>query len=188
MTFMKRILALFALLGAVAIGVMAYFNTVDNRFQLDFSTIENAETLPPVMVNPLYQGMDQDGRPFTVTAELATQQGAEEVALQTLQADITMQDGSWVTIKSRHGHVDLETRTLYLDQEVQFFHDAGYSFMTNSVAVDMKTGVARGQEEIKGTGPMGSLRADGFVIASEKDHIRFGKNVKMVVVPPGSAG
>lgn len=183
MTFVKRILAVFAVLGVIAIGVMAYFNTVDNRFQLDFSTIESADTLPPVMVNPLYQGMDKDGRPFTVTAELAIQQDAEEVALQTLQADITMQNGTWVTIKSRHGHVELETRTLYLDQEVQFYHDAGYSFMTNSVTIDMKTGVARGTEAIQGNGPMGALQANGFVIATEKDHIRFGDNVKLVVYP-----
>lgn len=185
MTFAKRILAVFAVLGIIVIGVMAYFNTVDNRFQLDFSTIQNADTLPPVMVNPLYQGMDNAGRPFTVTAELATQQDADEVALQTLQADITMQDGSWVTIKSRHGYVELQNRMLYLDGTVNFFHDAGYNLLTESVTVDMKTGVARGVEEVKGSGPMGALRADGFVISSEKDHIRFGKNVKLIVRPPG---
>ena len=49
------------------------------------------------VVNPHYRGVDEQGRPYTITAAVAQQRGAEEILdLTEPRADILLNDGAWV--------------------------------------------------------------------------------------------
>ena len=50
-----------------------------------------------------YRGVDEQGRPYTLTAATAEQVGPERINLTTLKADMTLADGTWLMLQSKHG-------------------------------------------------------------------------------------
>ncbi len=120
---------------------------------------------------PLYQGLDEANRPYTVTARLARQQpgavepGAEIVDLEAPRADITLTDGAWLLIESRDGVYDRGRNWLDLAGDVTVFHDNGTRFRSDTAAVDLTAGSARGDRPTEAQGPFGTIRSEGFELS-----------------------
>ena len=55
------------------------------------------------MTDARYHGVDDHGRPYTVTAATAQQDGPERVNLTTPKGDITLQNGTWLMVQSKLG-------------------------------------------------------------------------------------
>ncbi len=141
------------------------------------------------MVNARYMGTDARDRPFVITAELAVQDPSDpwRVALQQLQADITMQDGTWLSLTADKGQYHQRRQQLRLDGGISIFSDLGYELQAQDVEVDLAAGRAASALPIRGQGPFGLLRAQNFEITEFGDVIRFGGGVKMTLYP-GEAG
>lgn len=179
----KLVLALFAVIAVLSIIAFISFNQDTSRFNLTYTAIESSDELPPVMIKPKFQGVDASGRPYTVSAESAMQQGPEMVDLQALDAEITLSDGKWVTVKARTGTYDMQEKTLWLQGDVQLYYDAGYTFFTESALVDMTRNMVHGQHPVEGQGLLGTLRAGGFAATSEHQRLHFNKRVTLTIYP-----
>jgi lipopolysaccharide export system protein LptC len=117
---------------------------------------------------PLYQGLDEMNRPYTVTARVARQQqgamqpGAEVIELEAPRADITLTDGAWLLIESREGTYDRGRNWLDLVGDVTIYHDNGTRFRSEVAAIDIVAGSARGDRPTQAQGPFGTVVSQGF--------------------------
>ncbi len=117
---------------------------------------------------PLYQGLDELNRPYTVTAHIARQRsgamqpGAEIIELEAPRADITLTDGAWLMIESRDGVYDRGRNLLDLAGDVTIYHDNGTRFRSEVASVDITAGSARGDRPTQAQGPFGTVVSEGF--------------------------
>ncbi len=136
---------------------------------------------------PLFQGMDEQRRPYTITAELAQQvqgrgaPGAEVVALRIPRADITLSDGAWLLLEAREGEYDRGANRLELSGDVTLWHDAGTRFHTDAATLDLAAGTARGARAVEATGPFGSITGEGFEIHERGAAIIFTGRARAVL-------
>lgn len=120
------------------------------------------------VTSPLYQGLDELNRPYTVTAMLARQQpgpvqaGAEVIDLDAPRADITLTDGAWLFIESRDGTYHRGRNWLDLRGDVTIYHDNGTRFRSEVAGVDLTAGQASSDRATQAQGPFGTIESEGF--------------------------
>ena len=108
-----------------------------------------------------YRSVDQQGRPFTITAARARRLNDDQVDLVQPKGHITLQDGTWLMLQSAAGTYRQHADTLDLTQGVTLYRDDGTTMVTKSATVDLKSGAAAGTEPVHATGPFGTLDAQG---------------------------
>ena len=166
-----------ALAAAIVLVLVAWPRLVpDERdFRLSVSDLASEEVDNLTMVNPRYRSRDAENRPFTVVAERALQEssGADEVTLSAPQADMTLKDGSWVTVTAEQGLYSREREYLQLENRVRLFHDRGFQFETPKADVDLKAGTAHSDTPVTGHGPEGQIDSQGFRILDKGARIIF---------------
>ena len=135
------------------------------------------------MVRPRYDGIDDKGRPYSVTAERATQaeDGDQVIHLERLAADITLEDGAWVSLQADTGRYDRKVETLRLDGNVTLYHDQGLEMHSPSANIDLKNGEAVGTDGLQGLGPQGRLSAEGFRLTDGGKTIFFTGRSNLIV-------
>ncbi|WP_421988999.1 LPS export ABC transporter periplasmic protein LptC [Roseococcus sp.] len=115
------------------------------------------------LVAPRFQGIDELGRPYTITARIGRQVGQEEVMLlDQPRADILLNDGAWVYIEANNGRYDKPAQHLDLDGDVRIFHDNGMLFRTEAAAVQIDQGSADGDRPTQAQGSFGTIESEGF--------------------------
>jgi lipopolysaccharide export system protein LptC len=120
-----------------------------------------------------YRGVDEHGRPYTVTAATAQQVGPDRINLTTPNADITMADGTWLMVHSKRGVFLQHANQLDLSQDVTLYRDDGTTLTTNSASIDFRSGAAAGAEFTHAEGPFGTLDAQGFTVTDKGAAIQF---------------
>lgn len=155
----------------------------DGGARLVFTNVEVGDKLEPRMTNPRFQGMDKQGRPYNINAKVAEQQDDGKVELTAIEADMTLANGSWLAFNGKTGIFDPEANTLFLPENVEVFHDAGYDMRTTHVFMDLDSADVRGDKHVEGQGPLGRLEAEGFHVDSEAGYIRFTPDVSVTLYP-----
>jgi len=125
------------------------------------------------VTNAHYNGVDERGRPFTVTAATATQRNAERVDLTVPNADITLENGTWINVKSKLGVFMRKAEQLDLSEDVVLYRDDGTTMTTASATVEMKAGAASSAAATHVEGPFGTLDATGFTTVDKGAAIQF---------------
>jgi lipopolysaccharide export system protein LptC len=125
------------------------------------------------VTNAHYNGLDERGRPFTVTAATATQRSVEQVDLTVPNADMTLENGTWINVKSKQGVFMRKAQQLDLSDEVVLYRDDGTTMTTSSATVEMKAGAASGAAQTHVEGPFGTLDATGFTTVDKGAAIQF---------------
>lgn len=153
--------------------------------QIGFSAIDVGETGEPSMINPRYTGSDDDGQPFTVTADLAKNLvlNTRQVELEMPKADITLSDGTWLVVTAESGIYNREGQRLDLSGAVNVFHDSGYELRTDAVKVDLGRGSAESITPVRGQGPFGELEAEGMRIIDRGRIIHFTGDATVTFYP-----
>lgn len=115
------------------------------------------------LVAPRFQGIDELGRPYTITARVGRQVGQEEVMLlDQPRADILLNDGAWVYIEADNGRYDKPAQHLDLEGHVRIFHDNGMLFRTEVASVQIDQGSADGDRPTQAQGSFGTIESEGF--------------------------
>jgi lipopolysaccharide export system protein LptC len=116
------------------------------------------------MINARYVGTDRNSRPFSITADAARHPvtGNGLVKLESPQADLHLQDGSWVMVIADEGEYNIDDRVLDVTGAVRLFHDSGYEFLSSKVKIDLEQNIVSGSSGITGHGPFGDLEGEGF--------------------------
>lgn len=146
----------------LAIAIWPELEGAEERARVSFRRV--AQTAPEAVriVAPRYQGVDEQNRPYTVTAAVASQGRDQDIVdLTAPRADLLMNDG-WVLLESRDGRLDKARNHLDLRGEVTLWHDGGNLLVTESAAIELKAGAAFGDKPVAAQGPFGTLVSEGF--------------------------
>ncbi len=125
------------------------------------------------LIDARYKGVDEKGRPYTVTAATAWQITPERVGLTMPKGDITLENGSWLMLTSKNGTYLQHLNQLDLVDEVTLYRDDGTTMHTHSASIDLKAGAAAGSEDVHVEGPFGTLDAKGFTVMDKGTAIDF---------------
>jgi lipopolysaccharide export system protein LptC len=126
------------------------------------------------LIDAQYHGIDDAGRPYTVTASVAQQDGPERINLTTPKGDITLGDGTWLMLQSKQGVYMQHAQQLDLSRDVTLYRDDGTTMVTASASIDLKNGVATGSEPVHAEGPFGTLDAKGgFTLVDKGAAVQF---------------
>ncbi len=125
------------------------------------------------LIDARYNGLDEKGRPYTVTASTAWQITPEKVGLTMPKGDITLENGTWLMLNSKEGTFIQHMNQLDLVKDVTLYRDDGTTMHTESAAIDTKAGAAAGSEPVHAEGPFGTLDAQGFTLMDKGSAIDF---------------
>jgi lipopolysaccharide export system protein LptC len=131
-------------------------------------------TSKPVMQNPNYQGIDNKGQNYTVTALRAIQESDSKVLLEAVKAELFLQDQSWMSLSAARAEFLQDSKLLTLLGGVKLQHDGGFTVNTPTARIDTNTSIASGEAQVVAEGPMGKLLATGFEIRDNGDYMKFG--------------
>lgn len=180
--FMKFVLPLFAL-GTVAIVVA--WPQLSKRHQmlpLTFSDVDSTNAAL-VMNNPRYRGTDANDQPYVVTADRAVQDPEDEnqVTLDNIHADISMNDGTWWSLTANTGLYHGGRKLLHLFGDVTVLGDTGYEMHGSSVEVDLATSALASDEKVWGQSEVGAVRANGLRVRDKGRVIVFINGVNTTI-------
>jgi lipopolysaccharide export system protein LptC len=125
------------------------------------------------LTNAHYKGVDEHGRPYTVTAATATQRDLDRIDLTVPIADMTLENGTWFNVKSKQGVYMRKDEQLDMSDDVVLYRDDGTTMTTASMSVAVKSGAASGSEQTHVEGPFGTLDATGFTTVDKGTAIQF---------------
>lgn len=137
------------------------------------------------LVNPRYAGTDARGRPFLVTAERAVQDqnNADLVHLARLQADITLANGTWLSMAAPAGLYRIDEKLLDLSGGVDVFSDRGYELHSPDAHLDLDKAVAEGSDGVQGQGPLGHMTAERYRFERDRQHLTLTGQVHVTYYP-----
>lgn len=125
------------------------------------------------LIDARYNGVDQKGRPYTITAATAWQISPERVGLTMPKGDITLENGTWLMLTSKEGTFLQHLNQLDLVNDVTLYRDDGTTMHTASASIDVKAGAAAGSAPTHVEGPFGVLDAQGFTVMDKGTAIDF---------------
>jgi len=163
---MRLALPIVAALLLAALVLWSKLGLDTQHFMLALATVGPQKIESMTMSNPHYEGLDEKNRPFSVTAKKATQvdKKGDVMALTAPEADITMENGVWLTVSSDTGLYQRAKQYLDLTGAVNIFHDQGYEMHTRDVHIDFTSNKATGHQAVQGQGPAGDLTAQGIEV------------------------
>ncbi len=185
---MRIMLPLLALVLTTVVLVWPQMNKPEG-FRLSFSDVGTSDD-QLVMRNARFRGTDSENRPFLVTADNAMQDPAhqDQVILDALNADITLEDGTWLTLRADTGVYFQNERKLALHGNVAVFSDLGYEFHADEAEADLAKGTVESDSKVWGHGPMGRINANGLRVYERGAVVRFINGVKTTLHNDKGAG
>lgn len=185
--YSKWIKSLKIILPLIALCIVAVLFT-SNMFDAETVIKDNMDQdITPVagtnqLVNPRFDSVDNKNQPYTITAEKALQNlKSERIALEKPLADIALNSGQWVALRSDKGEFNQKTQKLRLDDNVKLYHDAGYQFSMQALDIDLKANTVATDTIITGHGPLGTLDAKGLQGDGESEQLIFIGPAKLVL-------
>jgi lipopolysaccharide export system protein LptC len=140
----------------------------------------------PEMTDPRFFGTDRQDRPFTITANRASQSGADAgspVDLDAPDAQIKLGDGSTVRVTARTGRFDQPNQRLRLDGDVEVVQDRGYDMRGQELQVELESGDLRSDRPVAGKGPNGEVAGQGLQITDQGRKIVFTGRSRLLLHP-----
>ena len=141
------------------------------------------------MTNAHYEGADRKNQPYSVLAMQARQSTGQPgiVDMKQPDAEITLNNGAWVTVRADHGRFDQNQGKLLLTGRVDMVHDKGYELHSDEAHVDVNHNTAWGDRPVVGQGPLGTLYAQGFRMADNGATIVFTGTARAILEPRSGA-
>jgi lipopolysaccharide export system protein LptC len=134
------------------------------------------------VIDARFHGIDEHGRPYTLTASEATQVDPDRINLTTPKGDVTLQNGTWLMLQSKDGVYRKQEDELDLSHAVSLYRDDGTTMLTESAAIDMKNGAAAGAQPVHAEGPFGVLDAKGgFTFTDKGEEVQFAGPAHLVL-------
>jgi lipopolysaccharide export system protein LptC len=168
----KWLLPAVALMLLASIALWPEFKRVQDQSRLTFTRLTQ-DIGGATLTDARYHGVDDHGRPYTVTAATAQQDGPDRINLTVPKGDMLLQNGTWLMVQSKLGVYLQHTKQLDLSQDVTLYRDDGTTLVTASASVDLLNGAAASSEPTHAEGPFGTLDAQGFTLTDKGAAIQF---------------
>ncbi len=169
----KWILPLIAVVLLASVALWPEVQRMTSASRLAMSHI-SGEVEGGKLIDARYNGVDEKGRPYTLTAATAWQIDPERVGLTMPKGDITLENGTWLMLTSKTGTYMQHLNQLDLVEDVTLYRDDGTTMHTHS-CVDRPEGRRRGglAMPMHVEGPFGVLDAKGFTVMDKGNVDRF---------------
>ncbi len=172
-SLMKILLPSFALLLVGLVVILPQFQSVPDELAAEIAITPEGAGDSLSLVNARYVGTDESGQPFSVTAETVLEGETDRISLAAPQADISLNDGTWLMVGATTGLYHRDTQVLDLEGEVNLFQDQGYELHTEAATVLLKEGQARSSVPVYTQGPFGRLESQGFQLEDKGKVVYF---------------
>ncbi len=161
-------------LPAAALALMALLAAWPSLTELPTPKI-SADKGQLEMIKPRYIAADEHNQPFSVVAAQADKSADQPdiILLDQPEAEMTQNDGAWVTIRSDKGWYDQTTGILKMRGNVRILRDDGNEFTTTEADADVRKGTAWGDQHVEGQGPQGVINAQGFRLSDRGKTVVF---------------
>lgn len=149
------------------------------------SIVANEEDLVR-MTNPRYTGTDDEGVPYTVTAEYAVRSRTDVNAVRLVNPILNffrIEGAETSQIIAKEGIYDSKAQTMELRTDVTVSTDDGYVCETTHARIAVAERAVAGDEPIFCTGEFGQVRGDTYKILDSYSRFIFLGNVKGKIVP-----
>jgi lipopolysaccharide export system protein LptC len=178
-------------LAAILLGLVVAWPKLtsnDDRFQLGFSQLSPSSVQNLSMVNARFQGLNRRNQPFTLTADVATEDepGSGLIVLDAPKGDFLTSGGKGVYVEARRGFYRQKDQMLDLEGEVALFHEDGYELHTQKATVDLRTSDVVGTVPVTGNGPQGRIDGTGFRMREKGTRIEVTGQSKLKLKGAGS--
>ncbi len=180
--FAKQMLSGIIVLMLAALALTVAFHHENDRFNLSYQSLQQGEEETPAMVEPKLQGVDAQGRPYRVEAELAEQLGPQKIRLHNLHANL-FQHNTPTRLEAMDGMVWLDKEEVALQGNIELWHGAEYYLTTEKAHIWLKQGTIEGDSPLSGQSSLGQLQAGHFRVTEGGDRLWFGKRVRLVYHP-----
>jgi lipopolysaccharide export system protein LptC len=173
----------------VSLGYVGYWWLQSRGTIVDASLIQNvpddAGKAEVTVQDVKYDGKDDKGRPFSITADSASHVDGDDrhISLKKPLADIVMSGGAYVALMANDGLLDRDADIITLNGDVTLFHDNGLSFQTDSATINLKDKTAEGSDTVEGQNGDGELISEGFRVRDDGDTIEFTGKAYMKIYP-----
>lgn len=148
--------------------------TSTDDFRLTFDNINyQGENKEPIMVNPKFQGVDNSGYPYNITASEARDVQSDTAKLIHVQADIQTSSDAWVYFFADNADYNKVKNKLDLSGNVNIFSSNGYELKTPNLYLDIRHNSLIGKNLIEGQGPLGFIKADNFEVRDKGNYVKF---------------
>lgn len=139
------------------------------------------------MKDLLYVGTDIGDRRFEIAADTGIQSSpdAPTIRLEGIRASLDMADDRQAEIRSGGGTFYVEENLLEMDGGVVMTTTDGYRFTAGAARFNLDSYRADSDEQISGSGPLGSFKADSFEIRVDERLVIFEGRVQMRLYPRG---
>jgi lipopolysaccharide export system protein LptC len=171
-TLTKWLLPAFALLLLASIALWPQLDRATDAARIAFQRV-SGEVSGARLTDARYNGVDENGRPYTVTAATAQQDGPNRINLTMPKADITLENSTWLMLQSRQGVYLQESSQLDLSDAVTLYRDDGTTVVTDTVSIDLTNGAAASADPTHAEGPFGILDSQGFTLTDKGAAIQF---------------
>ncbi len=125
------------------------------------------------MLKPRYHGLDERGRPYTVSADHADRDGPIRLNLQAPVGDLTQENGTWLLLRAKTGVFMQHINELDLQGDVTLYRQDGTTMTTATATTNLKQGAATSDEYTHAEGPFGILDAQGFTMVDRGAVVQF---------------
>lgn len=129
------------------------------------------------MLNPVYTGQDEHGKPYIIKATKGKLLNPDDedslLHIDLPWGEFVGNDNVTVQLSAAQGLYDTKARILTLNDNVRFVTSDGYDFTTPAAIIYMKEARAEGDKPVKGKGPQGVIRAEGFRIGEKGAIVSF---------------
>ena len=174
-------------LSGLLIGVLAIWPTIMNKDKISrvgySSDVRPDDVASLRITNARLKGINEEGKPFTVTFELASQTETDSdlVLLTRPRADAELDSGAWVVLSADKGRFHRANRTIELDDPVRLFHDSGLEIGTGNVTFNLATGTGAGHDPLTAQAPFGQFESQGFRIRENGTVFHFTGPIRAIL-------
>ncbi len=139
-----------------------------------------------VMQNPKLNGLDDQGRKFSLNASRAVQsvENPTQVELEKIVAKLPMEGGIFANIKAGNGSYDASEKNLELGGGVEITTSNGMVMKLQDAYVDLKKGTMNTDRQIEFTSETAKITSQSLKVLENGDSIIFDTNVRLTIQPP----
>ena len=134
--------------------------------------------------NAMYRGLDDEGRPFSLTAGEAVQRSSAEgvVRMQDLVARIALPEGP-ARIGAQAGSYAIEEDVMSVVGPMRLIAADGYRMTASDVSIDLEARRMVGEGGVKGAIPAGTFSADAIRADLAERTVMLDGNARLRMTP-----
>lgn len=181
-TLLKWIFPAVALLLLIVLALAPEWHSGIESGRVTYHLSKSPDNETSSIENATYNGRDEQGQPYMVTASNIVQHSEGASLLTMPQGSIVLKSGAWLTLKSAAGRFDQKEDILDLTGNVMLYRNDGTIMTTSQATMNLHTSSAASKMPVQVSGPFGVLEAqNGFTLLNHGDQIMFYGPVKMVL-------